>query len=227
MPPMDPRTADSIGLSPSQYSQLMGGFNDPYANMPERPDFESLLGHNKLLPSQLQTSRYSDTSGLDAFKQRALNPGTSTWASMLLKRRGLEQANALQDASARTASGAADARSQIAMRGGLTGGAAERIAKSTGRDQMKAAQDIRRQGEISNYDILTNDAQEKDKMMGQLPGMQLQQAQFGADADKFNITNSLAEKRAKDIADLQAYHEKMSGWAAGRQANATENSGKK
>lgn len=45
-------------------------------------------------------------------------------------------------------------------------------------------------------------------------------------SQEFNIGNSLAEKRAKEAADLAAYQEQMKAWGANRTAVAQENSGK-
>ena len=45
-------------------------------------------------------------------------------------------------------------------------------------------------------------------------------------SQEFNIGNSLAEKRAKEAADLAAYQEQMKAWGANRTAVAQENAGK-
>lgn len=196
---------------------------------PLYPGFDSALDEQGNLPKNFRSDPSSrvDSAALDAYKRRAMMTGPSPWASMMLDKRNLEQSTALQDADARTAGGAAQARSTLASRGGLTGGARERLAQAMGRTRMTTGQDIRRQGEISKYDILTKDDQQKTDMLGRVPGMEDQRNQLLTQAEQFNATNNLAEKRAGDLARINEYNEKMKGWAADRTAQAQENSGKK
>jgi hypothetical protein len=215
----------STYYTPEEQKQL----NVDQDGRPTYPGFESALDANGNLPASFRSDPGSrvDSAAMDAYKRRAMATGASPWASMMLDKRALEQSNALQDADARGASGAAQARTQLAARGGLTGGARERVAQAMGRERMATGQDIRRQGEISRYDILTKDDQQKNDMLGRVPGMEDSRNQLLTQAEQFNATNNIGEKRAGDLARINEYNEKMKGWAADRTAQAQENSGKK
>ncbi len=198
----------------------------PYHGMPQYPGFNRITDGSGRLPGSLQTSPVFDNRAMDAFKKRAMG-GTSPWASMMLSKRGIETAQAQDQMVGKGMGAMAAMDSRAQMHGGQDSGARERGSRDMVRAAMMGAQDIRRQGEISQMDIRTQDDKTKMAMLGEVPGMENARIGMGQEAEKFNITNSLGEKRAEDLARINEYNERMRGWGAAKSANATENAGKK
>jgi len=66
-----------------------------------------------------------------------------------------------------------------------------------------------------------NDEQNRISQLGQVPGLQNQQNQ----AQEFNIGNAINEGNNYNAYKSGIYGSQMAGWAAGQQAQATQNSG--
>ncbi len=197
-----------------------------YAGMPAYPGFNRITGENGRLPGQLETNPNFDNRSMDAFRKRAMG-GTSPWASMMLDKRGIETAQAQDEMTGKGMGALAAANSHAQMHGGLDSGAAERNSRDMVRQSMMGGQDIRRQGEISKMDILTQDDKTKMAMLGELPGMEDRRTGLQMDSDKFNVGNALGEKRAEDLARVNEYNQQAAMWGAGKSADATEHGGKK
>lgn len=186
------------------------------------PNTGLISGHGLNLNPQV------DQSGLAAFKDRALAaPGTSAWEQMALNKQGLEQNQAMQGAQQQGANAAAQARSGLAMRGGLSSGAAERSGRNSMRDILAAQQNVGAQGLQSRADIGQEAERQRLAALGQLPQMQLNAAQPGIDAQKFNIGNALTQKQAEEQAKFANYQQQMQGYGATQQANAIAANGPK
>jgi hypothetical protein len=228
---------------------------DPYADMPTRPEYQTLMDSSTgwltdpyILKSQDITpdldKRLSninlDTRGLEALRERALTPGDSAWAKLMLQKQGIEEGTA-RDAAAKSAGAAqAQARASLAMRGGLTGGARQRIAMTGARNAMDERQNIARQGLTDRLSVRTEDEKQRMNTLTQLPGMEVQalqpefqktqlwsnMSQFDNSnklkANEFNIQQAIGEKRAKDQFEMQKYNANMQTWAANKQGEATE-----
>ena len=206
---------------------------------PVRPEFESQLDPNTgLLKDPLTIKKFDpvelNTGGLEKMRGIALGEGESPWAKMMLERQGLEQSQRKDMAQSQLAGQTAMARSDLAMRGGLSQGARERLAQNSLRSGFNANQQLSREGELDRLNIGLADQQRRDSFLQQLPGQELAalEPQFrnqsvDAARQQFNIGNAIGEKRAKDVADLSAYAEQMKAWAANKQADATANAGKK
>src|SRR3990167_8553090 len=65
--------------------------------------------------------------GLEAFRKRALSEDESSYAKMARQKLGLEKADRLDTAKREAASGVSSATSGLAMRGGASAGARERL----------------------------------------------------------------------------------------------------
>jgi hypothetical protein len=139
-----------------------------------------------------------------------------------------------QDAGARAVAGqGATARSQLAMRGGLTGGAAERVATEGQKNYLDMSQGIN-QGKAANMaQIGMNDEQNRISQLGQAQGME--NAMTGIDLNKlglygqaqqFDIGNAMKNQQSKNDFDLGRYQSQMQEWGAGKTAQAQIQSGK-
>lgn len=213
----------------------------------QRPEFGSILQNGQLgdqyklnaqpYVDQIKGVQY-DSSGLDALKSRALATGQSPWAAMQLQQNEMARQDNMGRAGAQAASGLAQARSGLAMRGGLSGGAGASLARQNMRDLMAARQGINRQDMQNQLAVGIKDQEMKDQFLSQLPGAQTQAfnaqlgqaqsaAQMGRGADQFNLQNTLSEIANKRQFDMDAWMKNMEVAAAERQATATENAGKK
>lgn len=200
---------------------------------PIRPEYTSLLDPaTGLLKKEYQMEMGNlDLSKIDSFnkfKEQANRKGPSEWAKLMQEQINQQRMAGMEKAANQAMSGAAMARSGLAMRGGMSSGARERIAMQSARDLMSARQGV---GRSSNEGLLKINIQDEDnrlKFLQQLPGMEIDAEKFNlgntAKVKEFNIMRALEEKNKKDIQDLDVYKEQQKKWAAERQAQATERS---
>jgi hypothetical protein len=169
---------------------------------------ESLAGGGMLQARQL--------TGADIQKQMEESP----WYKMALEKQGAEQAR-LMDQAARQQSGAlAGARSQLAMRGGLTGGAAERLAGS-GAENLLQTMQLQRQGGAVERGQLGMQGADIASKLGQFNiGQQ-------SSTDVRNLQTQLANLAAQEDRKRLVYSEGMKAKGSAMTAQATENAGKK
>lgn len=255
--------AEALGWGFGQLGSWVGDFTDaagltrpdtPYDQsrmdnlMAERPEFGSIVGEDGRVLDQYRLNAQPyvdqikgvqyDSSGLDALKGRALATGQSPWAAMQLQQNEMARQDNMGRAGAQAASGLAQARSGLAMRGGLSGGAGASLARQNMRDAMAARQGINRQDMQNQLAVGIKDQEMKDSFLSQLPGAQnaafgaqlgqaQSAAQMGFGADQFNLQNTLSEIANKRQFDMDAWMKNMEVEAANRQATATENAGKK
>lgn len=250
---------------------------DPYSGMPTRPDLASLIDPKTgQLKSQFtinpqenanQASNQGgfqsawaglspNTQALEMYRQQATATGPSVWANLANQQQGQQQQQQANDATQQNASGQAAARSNLAMTGGLSSGARERLALSGANAGNATQQQIEAQGNQARTGISMQDAANKQAMLANLPGMENQalapgmqkasawqnlaqnEASQNQQNQQFNVANNMnaqnanvgqtaAQLGAQNQNNLNAYNQQMSGWAAGKQADATANSGKK
>lgn len=201
---------------------------------PIRPEYQSLLDPTTGLMKdqyQLKVEALDPTKweGYQKYKTQALSDGPSTWAQMMLQKQGLEEAQRKSGAAAQAMSGMASARSALGMRGGLSRGARERIALQGSRNLLAGRQNVAREGSLERFGINTQDQQNRLGMLSNLMGSETDLGKYNKTLEgkqsEFNILRALEEKRAKDTQDLTVYQEQMKKWAAGKQADATAQSG--
>ncbi len=217
---------------------------------PMRPEYQSLLDPKTglmLEPYQIKvgdlnakTIDPSQMEGLQAFKKEALRTGPSVWAQMMQQTLGNKKSGDLDKAALQSAAAGAQARGTLAMRGGLSSGSRERIARSNANDLLGIRQNIGRDYNTQNLQLLSDDEKSRLGMLGQLPGMESNLEQFNvntlndaskfnlgnkAKMDEYNIQNALEQKNLADTQNLDVYKEQQKKWAANRQADATANSG--
>lgn len=191
-----------------------------YLPEPERPEFKSLIDPaTGLLKDQYNVKL--DERGLNAFRDRALSQGPSAWQNLALEKQKLDE-SALKDSTLQQgSSAAAQARSALASRGGLSGGAAERLAKDQMRNQMSGLQNVGFQGQQARANIGLQDEQMKNQFLQALPGQELAALQ----PQQFNIQNAINQNRDLNTANLSAYKDQMAAYGAKQQANAMRGTG--
>lgn len=153
------------------------GMIDPRFKMTARPDiaFNSNLGG---LESRLDGNQL-DMSGVNELKNRATATGPSSWAQLMLQNQGLDQANATDELGRQQNAGMASAYSGLATRGGMSAGARERIASKSMLSGLMGKQQLMRAGEQARTGINIQDQANQLDLLKQLPGAQLNAANFG------------------------------------------------
>lgn len=204
---------------------------------PTMPGFESEVDPTTgLLKSQYvlgsAENRIPDAAGMEAFKQKALQQGPSSWANQAVAKQGLEEKSARQNLSEQGAAQNAMARSNLAMRGGLSGGAAERLAMGQERAGMAGAQNIGAQGALARANIGLQDEQTKNQFLQALPGAENARAGVGFQQNEqnrfnqmYNTEQAMKEKQNQRNYDLGKYQEQMKGYAANQAGEAMRGAG--
>lgn len=120
------------GIDAMMKGKIMGGPNNAQPPAPA-------LGGGGGMP---QLAAYKPLTGADIQKEFE----TSPWMKMATERQKAEQALQLNQAATQAGTQAAMAQANLAARGGLRGGAAERLAGAGAESAMMAGQGIRGQG---------------------------------------------------------------------------------
>lgn len=145
----------------------------------------------------------------DTMRNNALNPAASPWASQAALQEDAKAQTAIEKAGNTSAGQTAQQQAQLAAQGGLSSGARERIVEGGAKNMMNMVQDTGRQQGLNKLQIGVNDAQNKLQQLGQ--------------ASQLEISN----QKDLNAYNQNAYNQQMNAWAANRQAQATEDSGKK
>jgi len=180
----------------------------------------------KLLDPSLQSTTAIDTRGLEGVRNEALRTGPSAWRGLMEQQQGNRYAGLTDQLSRQSAGSMAQAQSQAAMRGGLGGGSAERLAQQSMQGRLMGQQGLsrQRQGEAIGLDV--QDEQNRQGMLQNLPGMEQGYAQAKSGLEQANIQNALRQLTEKRGFDLGKYNEAMRAWGAQKTAEATKPEGK-
>lgn len=209
------------GQTPEQKADLMNLLNDE-TGKPKYPGFQSLLDKETgLLPEKYMLKSELDTQALDKLQSEALGAGPSTWAQLQLDMQSADQAKTLDNLAKQAQGGVAGAQAQLAMKGGLSSGASERLSAGGARDLLAAQQGAQGAGAQQKLGILAQDAATKQAILQSLPGMQIAKSGYGADVDKYNLGNVFSQKQQEEMAKLADYQEQMKGYAAKKSGLAT------
>lgn len=203
-----------------QLQQQNAQLASKYAGRPDRPEFTSMIdSETGLLGPQYQLGGELNTGALDRMRQDASrDPGqASMWRQLQQQKLEGQAGQAAAGAQAQTQ----NAMSNLAMRGGLRSGTAERLAGQGAQRAAQAQQKVLGQG--LNLDVA--DEQNRLQQLGAVNQANLQQAQFQRAGDQFNIQGALNETLQRRAADINAFNEEMRAWAAERTAQATPSGG--
>jgi hypothetical protein len=183
--------------NPAQYMANNYTYNSRMDNSVQRP--------NPIDPNSLP-------SVMPEFDKRAgaMGPSSSPWLGMQLNRQTLDQQNATDQAGANAAGQTAQARTGLAMRGGLTGGAGERLAMAGMRNAAQGQSDVLRQGMSDRMTAgidASKEATEND---------------WNNDRAKLSTWAGLASSEQQQKSQLMQnnYTQGMQAWAAQQAANA-------
>lgn len=174
----------------------------------------------------------ANTQGLDAIRARALSTGPSAWANLANAKQGVEQATAMDMANKTSAQGVNSAFNNLRAKGGLSAGQRERLAMQGSRGAATSQQTVQRQGLLDRAGIGMQDQQSKDQMLMQLPGMDLNQANFQqgqrsftAQANQYDIGNKLKDIGGFNAYNSDAYGKAMQEWSASKIADVQARAG--
>lgn len=198
------------------------------------PEYDSLIDPTTgglKAPYQLRAGVIDPTTleGYQALKTEAMRKGPSAWA--LLQKQMQDQARmaGMEKASAQTASGTAQARSGLAMRGGLSSGSRERIAAGGLKALLEARQGIGRADTSNRLNIDTTDEQNRLLNLNKFNDSELGLNKYNTDIKNneqtYNLTNLLQDKKNQEAHRMAVYQEDNKKWAANKDAQATANSG--
>lgn len=222
---------NAVKAEVDKYSMAAQGLNPD--GSPIRPEFYSLLDPEtgRLLQEYVLENGQIDPEKLadyQAFRKEATRTGPSEWAKLMQAQQAIAKDSAMDEAARQAGSSQALAQSQLAMRGGLSSGARERVARDAANNLLGKRQEIGRGMNASNLQMLTEDEKNRMGLFERLPGMEVGIQEFNigqkSKQDQYNISNALEEKRARDTQDLAVYQEQLKKYGADRQAAATAQS---
>lgn len=178
----------------------------------QMPELEAYQGIETLPGGGQITAR--TVSGADIQKQMEESP----WYKMALEKQGAEQSRLMDQAARQQAGAMAGARSQLAMRGGLTGGAAERMATAGAGNLAEMMQQQRQAGAIERGQLGMQGADLASRIGQFNVGQQSQ-------ADVVNLQTQLANLAAQEQRKQLKYSEGMKAKGAYETAKGIGNSG--
>lgn len=199
---------------------------------PMRPGYNTVYDENTmaLAPEAygLTANILPDSRGMDKYRGEALRSGPSTWSGLARNQLSGDEAVQRDALNANAASSAAGARSQVAMRGGLSGGASERLAASSNRDAMMANQGLAAHALGSRNQIATTDEANRIKMLRDLPEMEINQLrprQWSAEqqlsARRGDIQNQIGENKSINDFNMAQWIQEQQRIQSRRNADVT------
>jgi len=138
----------------------------------------------------------SNMEAVSAMRDRALSTEDSPWLKMQLEQNEMDKMGMLDSMNMEQAGAQADARGQLAMRGGMSTGARERLASSGARDSMRASQGIYGLKQATDLQSRLADQNTKTDLLKSTAGLEADMGKFTSsgqlDASKINAANQLA-----------------------------------
>lgn len=218
---------------PNPWMQMQYGYGTPNAPGYGASYDPSTMSFAPELDARLKGINL-DTKGLEKFRSMALRDSPSPWAQMMTAKQYAEEGAAKDRGVTQVRSGVRTAEADLASKGGLSSGARERIARGGAKDLLAVGQDVARSGNLNRMQIGINDEQNKITQLSMLPGMEssafgdtLKKESMWDQARQQDIQRAVEENNRRNQYNQNVYQQQMNAWAANRQAQATENSGKK
>lgn len=200
---------------------------------PIAPEFKTILDAEGNLPEKYKLiSQLLDPNTLEGYnmlKQIATETGPSKYAQTANKQAELSRQDTIDAAQRAAGAGVATARSNLAMRGGASAGARERLEGDAQMGLMGAKQGAYRQTGNQLLDIMKDDETRKRQALTQF-GEAEGKIALGNNAltnqdRQFNLNNILKEEDMRRNYNQDTYKQKLDQWGAIKQAEATRNSG--
>jgi hypothetical protein len=203
---------------------------------PLKAEWVSSLDPSGKLKSEYMLSAQPDVQvNLDSYnevKKRALGEGPSTWAQLAAQKQALEQQNAMDSARTQSLGAQNQALSGLAMRGGVSGGARNRMAAMGLKSQLMAQQGVGNQGMQARYNIGLQDESNRTDMLKNLATLDQEKAkldisnrQYKTNVDQYNLGNLANEIGSKRNYDTNLYNQRMQAYGANKTADAQAKSG--
>lgn len=172
-----------------------------------------------------------DKSALNAYQEEALRKGPSGYAQLAQRQQEAIAKASKDQARGTAAGGTAEAESQLARSGGLSSGARERVARSGNINAMNLSQDANANLANNALTIGQNDEQNRTRMLGEAPGMQLQTSTFdlgklnaGQGALNMDVNRQIQENQSKQGYDVARADFEGKKWAARNSSMAMSDS---
>lgn len=127
---------------------------------------------------------------------RATTVGPSAWLNLQMQNQDLAKQNALGNATAAAGGQNAAARSSLATKGGLSSGAAERIAKTGNQDLTLQKQSILNQDQQARLGLGAQDEATKTGLLGNAASLEQGLSQFNAGQTQQNAQYNLGQGNA-------------------------------
>lgn len=141
----------------------------------------------------LHFNQYTGSNPLDQFSENVKPTDFNAWGELQKQNQRTGEADLLGQQSALSQGAQATAQSGLAMRGGISGGAAQRLGTSAVRQQMLGAQNVRLEGQQARLGIGADaegkQAAENARVQGIWSNLANQQA--GQQQDLFNYQQGL------------------------------------
>jgi hypothetical protein len=229
---VSPEVAKQIDEQKKRDANVAQGLNPD--GSPKRPEWQSIIDNTT---GQLDSKYQLNVSALDPtqwegyskYRQEALRTGPSAWANLALQQQAAEEAKARDAAARQSLSSLTQGYSQLASRGGLSGGARAQLALQGNRNMLLAGQDVGRTAMLNRLGISKDDESNRVAQLGQLTNYETDIGKYNKTLEgkqkEFNLNNVLREIEGRRGFDLDLYKERMRDLAATRQADATRNSG--
>ena len=208
------RQAAKQAASKAEIDKIMAEMKaDPYK-------YKTFLTEQGMLPEELTSKDVMDVQALEKLRGLALSEGETPWAAMAREQQRLEEKGAYDIAAKQQLGALQGAQAQLAMRGGLRGGAAERLAGAGQKNLLAALQGVRQAGMQARAGIGTEEASRKLGILQAMPGMETQAATYRTGVEQFNLGNIMQERARQEQANLAAWQERQKMRAAEMQSKA-------
>jgi hypothetical protein len=187
-----------------------GGGGNPYGGMPGYPTYIGM---------EPDATAVNPGAAMTRFEADSMRNGPSQMTQLALQKNA-EGANAARAGARKMAAGtAADAMSNLSMTGGLNAGAAERIQKNATNQALDFSNAADANAGANRAGLFAADEGARTANLGQA-------ANARTALDVGNVQRKQGEFDRRNLYNMNAYNQAMGGWAAGKQADATANSGK-
>lgn len=165
--------------------------------------------------------------GFNVLRDEALRKGPSNWLSMSLTNQALKSRDKKEKATLETAGQTAKAHDALAAIGGLSSGARERVQEQGQKNVMSMNQDLSRSDSLGELDMQVADEGNRVDKLNKVTGLEMGHLKEWENAKSRDTDLAMREKERLSQYNMDIYKTRMEAMASQRQAEATENSGKK
>jgi hypothetical protein len=200
-----------------------GSPGDPYGGMAQYPTYVGMTPEQTALAHQFQ----GQNPAMDQFVNESMRSGPSRGAQFALQQNALG-ANRSREQARKLAGGMAqNAQANLSMKGGMGAGARERIQKQAGNAALDFSNAADANASQSRANLLISDEAMRGGNLAKAGGMLQGQNAFRYGMASDDMQRKQGEYDRRNLFNMNLYNKQMEAWGAGKQADATANSGKK